>query len=308
MRILAFILAVLMMLTAFVGCAKIDNTPSDKDNEKNEAVSDKVNTDEKENSSEDSDKSPETTFPPLDSDTKKDEESTAAPDKNDDSDKNDKTESTSDTKDTQKPENTDKKDPDTTDKEQISTEKNEDPKETVEDSDSGLYTDGIVLEAYLALIGSHFNKNYSIGDSLKKTDVLHLTALFILTQRSDTVGEVKNDEESFSLTKDQLESTMKILFGEKAKLSEQEKYLDEKKGDKKDGDTYIFSRNREDWGDKGYYLSYDHDMKIDENDNTFTAKVTLINGEGKTVNITYTLKKTVKNGYLYVQLTKAKTK
>lgn len=299
MKITAFLLALIMCAGLLFGCAKPDtddtlNKETNADTSKEATYSDKAPDSDKNKESGDAENDKEVTDPadPAESTESADTENT---DTNDTEIKND--ESTSQ----------DKNNSETT-----APQKNEKPSEETkkpspETSDPNVkYSDGMILEAYLSMLSSDFYKSYAAGDSLKDKDILHLTAYFLLYQRSSKVGTPNGDEKFFSVSADVLEENMILLFGDKASLSQQKKFMDEKAGDKIEGDTYIFPRQRSSSADEDYSLSYEDKMEIKETDDKLTAKVTLKKEGSKSVVITYTFKKVVSDDYLYFRLSKAK--
>lgn len=306
MKITAFILALVMCAGLLFGCAKPDSdTPSDKKPNTNTQTT-TTNEDNDTGKAPDPDNKGESSEADKESGTTADHGSGENPENTEGNGTENKDTNVSDT---EKAESSSK---DTQESSSSSPEKDEKPSEETKKPSSGTsdpnvkYSDGMILEAYLSMLSSDFYKSYAEGDSLKDRDILHLTAYFLLYQRASKIGTPDGDDKFFSVSASVLEENMILLFGDKASLSQQKKFLDEKAGDKIEGDTYIFPRQRSSSADEDYYLSYEDKMEIKETDDKLTAKVTLKKEGSKSVVITYTFKKVVSDDYLYFRLVKAK--
>ncbi len=180
------------------------------------------------------------------------------------------------------------------------------PEDTEESSD---YTDGIVIEAYLPLLAGHFSSNYKKADGAPDTSLIHLTAIFLYTQRRSDV-EISDDNARFAVSGATMEKTMRLLFGNDVSLSDYTSYLDADMGDKydKDSDTYSFDAYRQSWGEGSYAFSMDHSMKVKEKSSSLEISATLINAKGKERAVTYKFSKVVSGSYLYFRLEEVKVK
>ena len=165
------------------------------------------------------------------------------------------------------------------------------------------YTDGMIIEAHLYNVSGHFSSDYKRGEGHGDAKLIHITALFLYTQRQRLV-EISEDKSRFSVSGETLEENMKLLFGKDLNLADFASDLDGAMGDKYDeeSDTYSFDVYRANWGEGSYVISMDHPMDFKDKTKTLTISATLINSKGKTKEATYKFTKVVSDGYLYFRL------
>ncbi len=170
-----------------------------------------------------------------------------------------------------------------------------------------VYSDGIIIEAYLPVLALYFHENYSKGDDLSEKDLFHLAAQFIYTQRSDMTASAPNDETTFAVKASDIENTAKALFGNGADLEDFSKFVNADLGERYDGENgvYYFTMDSVSYSPDGYMLSYDEDPDIKEDGKTIVATATVLDSEENSTQITYTFEKTVFKGYMYTKLIKA---
>ena len=67
-----------------------------------------------------------------------------------------------------------------------------------EGGEEAVYTDGMIIEAYIPFAALYFHDGFNSDDNVvSEKDVFHLTAQFIYTQRSDLISKISPDGTEF---------------------------------------------------------------------------------------------------------------
>ena len=173
--------------------------------------------------------------------------------------------------------------------------------------DDGLdYSDGMITEAYVPLLGLYFFDDYAVGDDLSDKDLVHLAAQFIYSQRQDLTATAPNDDTTFAVRESDIKTTITALFGGSIDTSNLSSFVNAELGEsyEETHKIYYFSTDVFSYSPYGYSVSYDS-IEFLEKGRDITATATLIDPDGNSIEIKYSLEKTVFNGYMFAKLTKA---
>jgi len=296
MKIISLVLALAILICSFCGCAKKGHSADETtDGEATETTvkADKDGDGEPEKDENDSDGT-DGGKDTVKGDGEKEPDDTK--DSKDEGDKGDEeTEGSADTGKGDRPSDTDKDTP----------SKDTDAKEPEDTDKISGYTDGMVLEAYISVLSGQFYSDYDAREGAPREDLLHVTALFLYSQRQRIIS-FSEDRSRIIIPASLLEKNLQLLFGDGLKLSDYTSYLDPSMGDSYDSetDTYSFSAYRENWGEGKYSLSMDDAMEYFEKDGKTVLTVTLVDNKGKELVVSYELSELVYEDYLYFRLSK----
>jgi len=169
------------------------------------------------------------------------------------------------------------------------------------------YKDGVVTEMHLYSLAAYFSGDYTAADA-GKYDLLHATAEFLYLQRQDTVSVSADDSTVFSVSAEELESTMQLLFGEKLSLDDYAGFMKAELSDLYDSenDIYTFKYDSEAWSQSKLIPLFDREIEQEETLEGVTAVLYAADAEGNEKRLSFSFLKTVRDGYLYLTLESVK--